>query len=98
MDAGLHAPPARITVLSYCMKVIQEDYLHAIEVAQERVNRCEKAMQELLADWQLRRSGSSDGIQRISNSRCNDPRERDRQYYPLPASPSYDGLPRSRAF
>jgi len=36
------------------MKVIQEDYLHAIEVAQERVNRCEKAMQELLADWQLR--------------------------------------------
>ena len=36
------------------MKVIQEDYLHAIEVAQERVARCEAAMEELLAGWQLR--------------------------------------------
>lgn len=36
------------------MKVILEDYLCAIDAAHERVARCEKAMEELLADWQLR--------------------------------------------
>jgi len=36
------------------MKVILEDYLCAIDVANERVNRCEEAMGELLVSWQLR--------------------------------------------
>jgi transposase len=35
-------------------KVILEDYLCAIDAAHERVGRCEKAMEELLVDWQLR--------------------------------------------
>ena len=36
------------------MKVILEDYLCAIDAANERVNRCEEAMGELLVNWQLR--------------------------------------------
>jgi transposase len=36
------------------MKVILEDYLCAIDAANERVNRCEEAMEELLVSWQLR--------------------------------------------
>lgn len=36
------------------MKVILEDYLCAIDAANERVNRCEEAMGELLVSWQLR--------------------------------------------
>ena len=36
------------------MKVILEDYLCAIDAANERVERCEAAMEELLAYWQLR--------------------------------------------
>jgi transposase len=36
------------------MKVILEDYLCAIDAAHERVGRCERAMEELLAGWQLR--------------------------------------------
>jgi transposase len=36
------------------MKVILEDYLCAIDAANERVNRCEEAMGDLLASWQLR--------------------------------------------
>ena len=36
------------------MKVILEDYLCAIDAANERVNRCEEAMGNLLVSWQLR--------------------------------------------
>jgi transposase len=36
------------------MKVILEDYLCAIDAANERVNRCESAMGDLLVSWQLR--------------------------------------------
>jgi transposase len=36
------------------MKVILEDYLCAIDAANERVNRCEEAMGDLLVSWQLR--------------------------------------------
>ncbi len=36
------------------MKVILEDYLCAIDAANERVNRCEEAMEDLLVTWQLR--------------------------------------------
>ncbi|MEI8293849.1 MAG: IS110 family transposase [bacterium] len=35
-------------------KVILEDYLCAIDAANERVNRCEEAMGNLLVSWQLR--------------------------------------------
>ena len=36
------------------MKVIMEDYLCAIDAANERVSRCEEAMADLLVSWQLR--------------------------------------------
>lgn len=36
------------------MKVILEDYLCAIDAAHERVERCEAAMEDLLAGWPLR--------------------------------------------
>lgn len=36
------------------MKVILEDSLSAVDSAQERVDRCENAMEELLESWQLR--------------------------------------------
>lgn len=36
------------------INVILEDYLCAIDAAHERVERCEAAMENLLADWQLR--------------------------------------------
>jgi len=36
------------------MKVILEDYLSAVDAAQERVERCEAAMPDLLGAWQLK--------------------------------------------
>jgi transposase len=35
-------------------KIILEDYLCAVHAAQERVERCEAGMRDLLASWQLR--------------------------------------------
>ena len=36
------------------MKVILEDYLMAIDAAQERIERCEQAMRDLLPGWRLK--------------------------------------------
>ena len=50
-----HMRYLRELVLAHpAMKVILEDYLCAIDAAHERVGRCETAMKDLLAGWQLR--------------------------------------------
>ena len=54
MSTKKRSPPPWPKEAATGMKVIMEDYLCAIDAANERVSRCEVAMADLLVSWQLR--------------------------------------------
>jgi hypothetical protein len=50
------------------MKVILEDYLMAISAAQERIQRCERAMIDRLPSWRLKAAVDTLMASKASNS------------------------------